>query len=388
MIGKLQSPLPEFALEVYLGQYEFTAKYHLTASDPQSMSIAELLALEGGDSRAAFLNMGLGYTTTWGAPDLREAIAATYDSLTAEDVLVFSGAQEAMYWTMQTLVGAGDHVIVTVPNYQSMESVPIATGAEVSGLPLWEGSGSTLRWVLNLDRLRALLRPNTKAIAINVPNNPTGFVPDADTYRELVELCDERGIVLFSDEVYRGIELDETNRRAQVADASASALSMNVMSKAYGLPGLRIGWIASRNRPLLQKLERAKHYTTICNSGPSEFLATVALRHGAVIRARNVGIMRENLVAFRAMMHRCSDIIEWYEPDGGCVFFPRYLGADGVEAFVESLVKERSAVLLPSSIYASQLLDIPNDRFRIGIGRANPHEGWEQLEAHLHSRPR
>jgi aspartate/methionine/tyrosine aminotransferase len=388
MIGKLQSPLPEFALEVYLGQYEFTAKYHLTASDPQSMSIRELLALAGKDSQEAFLNMGLGYTTTWGAPELREAIASTYESLTADDVLVFSGAQEAMYWTMQTLVGAGDHVIVTVPNYQSMESVPIATGAEVSGLALWEGSGSTLRWTLDLDRLRALLRPNTKAIAINVPNNPTGFVPDTDTYRELVELCDERGIVLFSDEVYRGIELDETNRRLQVADASPTGLSMNVMSKAYGLPGLRIGWIASRNRPLLEKLERAKHYTTICNSGPSEFLATVALRHGAPIRARNVGIMRENLVPFRAMMDRCSGIIEWAEPDGGCVSFPRYLGADGVEAFVESLVKERSAVLLPSSIYASQLMEIPNDRFRIGIGRANPHDGWEQLEAHLRSRPR
>ena len=386
MIGKLQSPLPEFALEVYLGQYEFTAKYHLTASDPQSMSIGELLALDGTDTQQAFLNMGLGYTTTWGAPELREAIAATYESVSADDVLVFSGAQEAMYWTMQTLVGAGDHVIVTVPNYQSMESVPIATGADVSGLALWEGLGSSLRWTLDLDRLRSLIQPNTKAVAINVPNNPTGFVPDADTYRELVELCEARGIVLFSDEVYRGIELDESNRRPQVADVSPTGLSMNVMSKAYGLPGLRIGWIASRNRPLLKKLELAKHYTTICNSGPSEFRATVALRHGEAIRARNVAIMRENLVPFRAMMDRCADLIEWTEPDGGCVFFPRYLGADGVEAFVESLVNERSAVLLPSSIYASQLLDIPNDRFRIGIGRANPTEGWAELEVHLQSR--
>jgi len=379
--------LKSFALEVYLGKHEFTAKYHLTASDPQTHTIRELLNYGTDAAREAFLDMGLGYTTTWGAPALRAAIAATYEALDADDVLVFAGAQEAMYWTMQMLVTKGDHMIVTVPNYQSMESVPVATKAHITGLPIWEGSGTSLRWTLDLDRLRALIRPDTKAIAINIPNNPTGYVPDEATCRELAALCDERGITLFSDEVYRGIELDTNKRVTQVADLAESGISMNVMSKSYGLPGLRIGWIASRNHDFLRRVERAKHYTTICSSGPSEFLATFALQHAETIQARNRAVMAANLPLFAEMMAPCAHILEWEAPDGGCVFFPRYLGEDGVEEFAETLVQQRSAVVLPASIYESQLCEIPRDRFRVGIGRANPREGWEQLQAHLLARP-
>lgn len=379
----MTADLPDFALEVYLGQHEFTAQHHLTASDAESLTLNELLAHGNDDDRRAFGELSLGYTPTWGGDDLRTAIASTYDALDDSNVLVCSGAQEAMFWAMQMLVGRGDHAIVSVPNYQSMESVTIATGADVSGLPLWSGTGSSLRWTLDLDLVRRLIQPTTKLIAVNFPNNPTGFVPDRATWLELVELCDERGIWLYSDEVYRGLELDESRRLPQAADLSPRAISLNVMSKAYGLPGLRIGWVACRDRALLSRLERAKHYTTICSAGPSEFLATIVLRNADAVAGRNRRIMRENLPLFEALVNRCEGIIEWTPPDGGCVTFPRYLGPDGVEAFAESLVRERSAVVLPASIYASQLLTVPPDRFRIGMGRANPQAGWAELEAHL-----
>jgi aspartate/methionine/tyrosine aminotransferase len=378
--------IPDFALEVYFSKHEFTAKYHLTASDAQTITINELLALGTEADRTAFGEMGLGYTTTWGAEELRSTIASTYDHLDSSNVLVFGGAQEAMFWAMQIFVGPGDHAIVSVPNYQSMESVTIATGAEVTGFPLWSGEGSTLKWTLDVERLKTMIKPNTRVIAVNFPNNPTGFVPDHASWQALVELCEERNIFLYSDEVYRGLELDESKRISQAADAGAKGVSLNVMSKAYGMPGLRIGWIAAQDRALLQRFERAKHYTTICSSGPSEFLATIALRNAEAIAKRNRDIMRANLPALQATMERCAGIVEWTAPDGGCVMFPRYLGADGIEAFAESLVQERSAVILPASIYKSQLLEIPNDRFRLGMGRANPEAGWAELEAHLLSR--
>ncbi len=378
--------VPDFALEVYLGQYEFSLRHHLTASDAQTLTISELLALGTDADRTEFENLGLGYRSTWGTPSLREAIASTYDHLDADDVLAFAGAEEAMFWAMQMFVAPGDHAIVTVPNYQSMESVTIATGATVSGLPIWEGSGSTLRWTLDLDRLRTSIQPNTKLIAVNVPNNPTGFVPDAATWKALVELCDERGIRLFSDEAYRGLEVFDNSPLPQAADASPTALSLNVMSKAYGLPGLRIGWIACRDRSVLHRLERAKHYTSICNAGPSEFLATLALRHGDAVRARNQAIIEANLPILEAMLSAHTDLIEWWRPHGSCVAFPRYLGSDGVETFCQSLVDERSAVLLPSSIYRSQLCEIPQDRFRIGFGRWGLEPGWAELDAHLTER--
>ena len=146
------------------------------------------------------------------------------------------------------------------------------------------------------------------------------------------------------------------------------------MSKAYGLPGLRIGWIACRDRTVLDRLERAKHYTTICNSAPSEVLALIALRARDQLLDRNRRIVAENLPVFTEFFARYPDLFEFTAPDGGCVCFPRYLGADGVETMCSDLVEQAGVLLLPSSIYSSSLTDTPTDRFRVGVGRRDPSE--------------
>jgi aspartate/methionine/tyrosine aminotransferase len=296
-----------------------------------------------------------------------------------DDVLVFAGAEEAMFWAMQELVGPGGHAVVTVPNYQSMESVTVATGAAVSGLSLRPEDG----WALDLDALRALLRPETRLVAVNFPNNPTGALPDPDTWAALVALCEERGIRLFSDEVYRGLEPEGTPALPQAADVSPTALSLGVMSKAYGLPGLRIGWLACRDRAVLERLETRKHYTSICSAAPSELIATYALRRAGEITARNRAIIDRNLPVFDAFFAERADLFAWERPQAGCVCFPRYLGADGVEAFCHDLVGRAGVVLLPASIYASELGDVPPDRFRIGVGRLDPEPALEALGAFL-----
>jgi aspartate/methionine/tyrosine aminotransferase len=209
-------------------------------------------------------------------------------------------------------------------------------------------------------------------VAVNWPNNPTGGIARPEDFRALVELCDERGIRLVSDEVYRGVELDPEKTLPQAADLSETALSLNVMSKAYGLPGLRLGWLACRDRRLLGRLERRKHYTSICNAAPSEALATIALGNGERIRERTRGIVRENLPLFEAFFAGRPDLFEWYAPAGGCVCYPRYLGADGVESFCRRLLEDAGIVLLPASIFASTLADGPADRFRVGLGRRDP----------------
>jgi aspartate/methionine/tyrosine aminotransferase len=376
----MRAGLPDFRLEVYLGKWEFAARHHLTASDAQTLSVAEVLGPDGMDELAA---LPLGYSPTWGSDALREAIAATYDAVEPDDVLVFAGAEEAMFWAMQELVGPGEHAVVTVPNYQSMESLPLATGAAVSGLTLRPEDG----WALDLDALVALLRPTTRLVAVNFPNNPTGALPDPATLAALVALCEERGIRLFSDEVYRGLEPDGTPRLPQAADASPTALSLGVMSKAYGLPGLRIGWLACRDRAVLERLETRKHYTSICNAAPSELIAVHALRRGDEIIARNRAIIARNLPVFDAFFAAHEETFAWERPQAGCVCFPRYLGADGVEAFCRDLVEQAGVVLLPASIYASQLGEVPLDRFRIGVGRADPEPALEALGSWL-SAPR
>ncbi|MEV8609239.1 aminotransferase class I/II-fold pyridoxal phosphate-dependent enzyme [Amycolatopsis sp. NPDC051373] len=362
--------LPDFRLETYFSRWEFTARHHLTASDVQTMTVAELLALADDDGRERWGTLALGYTETYGLPALREEIAATYTDVGPEDVLCFAGAEEGLYLAMRTLLEPGDHAVVITPNYQAAETIPLSIG-EVSGVALRPEDG----WALDVDEIERQLRPTTRLVSVNFPNNPTGAVPDLETWTRLVRLCEERGVLLFSDEVYRGLELDPPATLPQAADLSTSALSLNVMSKAYGLPGLRVGWIACRDPQILRRLERAKHYTSICNSAPSEVLALIGLRARDAILARNRAVIAENVPKFDAFFENYQDLFDWAPPQGGCVCFPRYLGADGVEAMCTELVEQRGVLLLPASIYRSDLTATPEDRFRVGVGRRGPDEG-------------
>jgi aspartate/methionine/tyrosine aminotransferase len=376
--------LPAFRLEVFFSRWEFAARHVLTASDAQSMTLGELLALGTEEDRAAFERLTLGYVPTWGGDALRQAIAGTYVSLRPEDVLAFAGAQEALFWLLQEAVGPGDHILLTVPGYQSIESLALATGAEVTGLALEPETG----WALDLTRLERALRPSTRLVAVNFPHNPSGAVPDPSTFQALVDLCEARGIRLLCDEVHRGLELDPARRLTQAADLSPTAVSLNVTSKSYGLAGLRVGWLASRDRALLARLERRKHYTSISNSGPGEFLAALALRHGEAIQARNRAIVRHNLPLFDAFFARWENQFDWEHPQGGCICFPRYRGADGVEAFCQDLVEQAGVLLAPASLFRSSLADTPTDRFRLGVGRSNPGPALDAMQRFLERRGR
>ncbi|MEV7026371.1 aminotransferase class I/II-fold pyridoxal phosphate-dependent enzyme, partial [Kitasatospora sp. NPDC093558] len=333
--------LPDFRLETYFSRWEFTARHHLTASDAETMTMAELLALAGPEDRHAWDTLALGYTETFGDPELRRAIAGMYEEAGADDVICFGGAQEGLNLAMQVLLEPGDHAVVITPNYQSAETVPLSI-CEVTGVALDERQD----WALDVDAVKAALRPNTRVVSVNFPNNPTGALIDAADLRRLAELCDERGIRLFSDEVYRGLERDPARTLPQAADLSERALSLGVTSKSLGLPGLRIGWIACRDRELRSRLERAKHYTTICNAAPSEVLARIAIKARERILARNRAVIDANLPQFDAFFAEFADLFEWRAPAGGCVAYPRYLGADGVEEFCTRLVEQAGVLLL------------------------------------------
>jgi aspartate/methionine/tyrosine aminotransferase len=373
----------DFALEVYFSQWEFKARHHLTASDAESMHVSELLALADPEARARWEGVWLGYTETSGAPWLRELIAATYDVVRPTEILTFAGAQEGLYCAMGALLRPEDHAIVVVPNYQSAETIPLSLCA-VSGVAL----DPDHHWTLDIDEIEAAVRPNTTLISINFPNNPTGKVLERDRFDALIALCRRRGIWLFSDEVYRLLERNEAHRLPQVVDVYERGLSLNVMSKAYGLPGLRIGWIACRDRTVLQRMERRKHFLSICNAAPSEALAAIALRAGARILERNRAIAASNLNLLDRFFAEYPDLFDWWPPEGSVVAYPRYTGVDGVESFTTGLVAEAGVLLLPASIYRSELLPTPRDRFRIGYGRANMADGLAAVRTFLRDRVR
>lgn len=368
----------DFALEAYFSKWEFTARYHMTASDIESMSTAELLAMASPEDRKAFDTLWLGYTETHGHPEVREEIAKTYETASAENILCFAGAEEGVYVAMRVLLDNDDHAIVVVPNYQAAETIPLDI-CEVSGVAL----NAEENWALDIDQVKAQLRPNTKLISINFPNNPTGAVLERSRFDALIALCRARGIYLFSDEVYRLVERDPSIRLPQVADVYEMGLSLNVMSKAYGLPGLRIGWIMTKEAALLQKMERYKHYLSIANSAPSERLAIIGLKNRDKILERNRRLVNANAKKLGAFFDEFPEYFEWRRPDGGCVGYPRYKGAEGADRFCEDLVAAAGVLLLPPKIYHSELMDTPQDRFRIGFGRKDIETGLSVVRDYL-----
>lgn len=375
----------DFGLEVFFSKWEFAARHHMTASDVESMSLADLVAMASQEQRSAFDNLWLGYTETWGAPALREAIAGTYDTMKAQNILCHAGAGEGIYVISKILLGAGDHAIVPTPNYQSAETIPLSI-CDVTGVPLRSDPAGNNRggWRLDLDELKAAIRPETKLISLNFPHNPTGYVMAEGDLLELVALCRQRGIYILSDEVYRGIELDRSNRLPQIADIYEKGISLNVLSKAYGLPGLRIGWIACQDGDVLQQAERYKHFLSICNSGPSEVLGLIALQNSDMILERNRSILRRNLEQLEQLLADFPGLVDWERPLGGCVAYPRYTGRGDVEQFCKSLLEQSGILLLPASIYTSEISEAPSDRFRIGFGRDRVFtNGLAALREHL-----
>lgn len=370
----------DFALERYFSKWEFTAKYHMTASDIESMPLVELLELASDTDREAFNNQWLGYTETYGHLELRQEIAKTYDTAESEDILCFAGAEEGVYIAMRVLLDKDDHAIVVVPNYQAAETVPLDI-CEVTGVPLDE----TDNWSLDIDLVRKSIRSNTKLISINFPNNPTGAVLDKNRFEALVNLCRENGIYLFSDEVYRLVERNSSIRLPQAGDVYERGLSLNVMSKAYGFPGLRIGWIMTKDRELQTRMECYKHYLSICNAAPSERLAIIALKAREEILKRNRTLVNDNAAKLTEFFNDFLDLFQWSRPDGGCVGFPQYTGPKDTNRFCEDLVNDTGILLLPPKIYKSDLLKTPHDRFRIGFGRKDIEKGLSVFHDYLSS---
>jgi aspartate/methionine/tyrosine aminotransferase len=370
--------LPDFRLETHFSKWEFKARYHMTASDAESISMRDLLAMATPEDREAFEGMWLGYTETFGDPELRNVIAATYANQNASDILCFAGASEGIFAANNVILDADSHAIVVTPNYQSHETLPVAI-CEATGVPLDPDDG----WSLDIDRVKAAIKPNTKLITINFPHNPTGSILPLDRYMALVNLCREHGIYILHDEIFNGLGSTGTQHLPFIADVYERGLSLNVMSKSFGLPGLRIGWIACQDSEVIAKMERMKHYLSICNSGPSEQLTKIALKNKDQLLRRNCQIVDENLPKWEAFFERHPDLFEWQRPDGSCMAFPRYKGSEGVDEFCRSAVEDSGVLLLPSTIYRSDLGPTPTDRFRLGYGRTGLDEGLAALEAHV-----
>jgi len=309
--------LNDFKLERFFAKYEFNTPYLLCSSDCESFSVEELFNLDE-KAEKDFKKLWLGYTESLGNPELREEISKLYDNTTPDDIIVFSGAEEGIFIFMNVLLEQGDEIIVQAPCYQSLTEVAEGLGCSVKQ---WFMDPDN-NWELDINFLKKTITPQTKAIVVNVPNNPTGYMVSKEMYNAAAAIAKAHDIYLFSDEVYRFLEYDEENRLPAACDIYDKGVSLGVMSKSFGLPGLRIGWIATRDTELYKKLASFKDFTTVCCSAPSEFLSILALKRKDYILKRNLDIMKTNLGHLDVFFEKYSHLLEWVKPKAGPLVFP------------------------------------------------------------------
>ncbi|HJS93254.1 MAG TPA: aminotransferase class I/II-fold pyridoxal phosphate-dependent enzyme [Solirubrobacteraceae bacterium] len=360
-----------FRIERYYARYEFTTRYMLSSSDCESRTIESLLELEP-DAHAKLLSTWCGYTESPGSLELRVTIAGLYERIDPDEVIVTSCAEEGIFLLYHALLRAGDHAVVEAPCYESALELARSAGAEVSPWHRRYEEG----WAHDLDELERLTRPGTRVLYVNQPHNPTGTLMDRATFERVAELAHAHGIVLFSDEVYRELEHDPEDRLPAACDLDERAVSLGSISKSYGLPGLRLGWLVTRDAALRKAIMRLKDYTTICSSAPSEVLTALALRNRHALLERNLGIVHRNLPLLEDFFARHAVTFEWVRPDAGPIGFPRVRGVPDVERFCERLAGH-GVLLLPGAVY-----DEP-EHVRVGFGRANLPEALAALKSAL-----
>lgn len=365
-----------FPLERFFAKWEFTATHLLGSSDVEGMRMDELVALADPEGAALWRELKLGYTESLGHPLLRQEIARLYEGVAVEEVMTFTGAEEAIFALMSVELGPGDHAVAPVPAYTSLLEVARSAGAEVTALPLKAEGGA---WRLELSELERALRPSTKLLIWNFPHNPTGALPDRAWFGGAVKLAKDRGVRLFSDEVYRWMEHDGAERLPAAVEVDRRAVSLGVMSKSFGLAGLRVGWIATHDRELLERVAAFKDYLSICSSAPSEVLSLIALRAREQVLARSRRLLADGRRAADAFFGKWAERFRFIPPRGGTVCFPEYLGG-GAEALADALVRETGVLIVPGRYFGAPE---GGGHFRVGLGRSKVPEAFERFDRFL-----
>jgi len=359
--------IPPFALERYFAKHEFSTKYLLSSSDCDGLALSELLSWADEEMRGLWEKQALGYGESQGLPLLRREISSLYRDVSSEQILV-AAPQELVLIAMNSLLEKGDHVVCTFPGYQSLYQIAESIGCEVSRWEPVEDEG----WLFRVDDLLEKLRSDTKLLVVNFPHNPTGSLPSANDWRRIVAICAERGIRIFSDEMYRLLELDPKDRLDSACEVSGTAVSLFGMSKTFGLAGLRVGWLVTKDAALLERFKEYKDYTTICAAPPCELLAVMGLRAKDEIIPRHLARIRRNLGLIEAFFARRADRFTWVRPRAGTIGFPGLL-RDEPDALCEK-ARAGGVLLLPSTVYG-----FPRPHVRVGLGRENMPEALARM---------
>ncbi len=351
--------IKEFKLERLFARYKLQTKYMLSQSACEFCTMKEILAMADDECMALWNNLSLGYTSQMGFPLFREAVAKRYSSIRPSDILEVV-PEEGIFIFMNTMLDPGDEVIIMQPALPSLYEIPRSLGCKVIRWPLEITSWG---WRLNIDFLAENISPKTKMLIMNIPNNPTGYIPVRTEMDRILNMADKMGTWVFCEETYRGMEHDPGAALPSLADLYNRATAVGGLNK-YGLPGTRMGWIATKNRQVLSDCSIYKDYTTLSSNAPGEVLATIAMRNAETLLQRNHKIVLDNLAIAESFFKKHKKIFKWIQPNGGSTAFPKLLPPFDVTEMCEKAMTEKELLIVGERAYG-----IDTNHFRIGLGR-------------------
>jgi aspartate/methionine/tyrosine aminotransferase len=357
-----------FILERHFAKYEFDVPFQLSCSDCEPLLIGELLSMASAESLRIWENLRLSYTESAGHPILRQGVAEFCGNLNPEDILVCV-PEEGIFLVMNSLLEEGDHVVVISPAYQSLYEIARTSGCRISH---WNSDN---HGYYQIKELESLLNEKTRMVVINFPHNPTGAFITKPELIEIIHLCSTRGIILFSDEMYRGLEQDSLTRLPSASGLNDACISLSGLSKSFALPGLRIGWLSCKNRKIREKLNQLKDYTTICSSAPSEILGIIALQNQERILDRNRNIIRHNIELANQLVQRNANLVSWNSPIAGSVALLDLLQEDHPERLCRKMLESKDVLAIGSHLFNSS-----KPAIRLGLGRIDFGAALERFE--------
>jgi aspartate/methionine/tyrosine aminotransferase len=356
-------------------------KHRFYASSAEPLGLRELLGLAESNNDQpliqAYQDHSLGYADNGGSLDLRQEIAKLYSSnISADNIVVFPGAQTGMTLSAQTLLHPGDHAIIVTPSYQSLEEGPKLAGCEISRVNLTPDND----WQLDINALEQAIQDNTKYIAINDPHNPSGTLLSYRTKQSLLKLAEKYDLIVFADEVYRLLEIDPGDRSPSMADLSKRALALGTMSKPWGAGGMGIGWVACQDKTICAQLLRAQHIYAVCFCRAGEIQAMMALRSSDKIIKKNMQIITQNLKLLEQYFAVNSDLFEWVVPSAGGTGFVKFKGPLTANELADLLMKQEILVF-PASIFDCN--EQLKQYFRIGFSRSTMPAALAAFEVYI-----
>lgn len=341
-------------------------------TNPEPFTQDELENTIGRSFKDILVDVNLGFSPDYGSLALRQTLVNDhYETIIEDEIITHAGAQEALFCAYNALLNEGDTVLVVAPLYEPLSQFPANIGCHVNYVHL----DASNNWSLNLDEVEDNFKSGCRLFVINFPHNPTGATLTESELFRIIQLCRQYDVWLLSDEVFRGLEHSDKYRLPAVADIYEKGMSVGVISKGFGVPGIRVGWLACKNKQFLNEVNDVKAYLSVCNSQIDEQLASVILQYREKLVERNLKIILKNKVLLGEFTSVLGRPIEVIQPNTGCCLFAliktmktgdNTAGISTSENMVKQLAEQTNYLLYPSFLFETDVQGL-----RIGFGNKN-----------------